>query len=197
MIPKGKYYALYPCGSRVYGTQQPYSDYDFFAIKEGVEAGDMERGLLNLKMMSPGHFQNLLDEHRPSALECLFLPKELVVTQPSVPWKFELSLPKLRHSFARLASRDFVRAKKKFVSPYEWAKQERRRGKKSLFHSLRLMMFGAQIAEHGKIVDYSEANKIYEEIMENTSEDWEDYSARWKPEYNRLCTEFRKLAPKE
>lgn len=196
MKPEGNYYALYPYGSRVYGTNSFNSDWDFIGIKPGVGFSEMDRGVLNIKLMEPEHFQKLLDEHNVSALECIFLSDNLILTNPPKPWNFELSLSKLRHSFSEKSSQSFVKAKKKFVAPYDWAAEEIKRGKKSLFHSLRILDFGIQIASFRKIVCYDTCNDLFEEIMENPSLNWDDYQERWKPEYNRMCSEFRQLAPK-
>jgi len=136
MLPNGKFYALYPYGSRVYGNNHARSDWDYIGVKEGVKNGDMDMGLINVKLMTPEHFQLRLDEHSVSSLEAFFLPDDKVISKPPLDWKLDLSLAKLRHSFSKKASHSFVKAKKKMVSPYDWASGEAVRGKKSLFHSL-------------------------------------------------------------
>ncbi len=190
------YLALYPYGSRVYNTAHEHSDWDYIAIDKNAGTGEMSRGNINLKIMSSEHFQSLLDEHHITALECYYLPEYLIEIKPSKPWKFKLSLSKLRHSFMEKVSKDWVRAKKKFVSPYEHAEDELYRGKKSLFHSFRILSYGIQIAKFNKIVHYDEMNSVYFKIMQNPSPNWEDYEKEWKEYYNALSTDFRKLAPK-
>lgn len=191
------FYAVYPYGSRVYQTITPESDYDYYALREGAETGELIQNQINLVLMSPAHFQKLLNEHHIAALECYFLPPKEVLKPPTTPFDFKLSLPTLRHSVSTKANHAFVKAKKKFVAPYDWAIDEIRRGKKSLFHSFRILKFGIQIAKDGQISDYQAANAYFEEIMQNDSLLWEDYQKRWQPEYNKLATEFRKWAPKE
>lgn len=190
-------FTLYPYGSRIYGTIHVKSDWDFILIMNDARNEKRSRNKFNATLMSPEHFQYLLNEHNLLALECFFVPRQLVNYEFFRSWQFKLDLVKLRHSVAEKSSQSFVKAKKKFISPYEWADDERERGKKSLFHSLRILNFGIQIASKGKIDDFSAANDIYEEVMTNPSKDWEDYQQRWKPEFNRMNTEFRKLAPKE
>lgn len=197
MFKPSNAYACYQYGSRVYGTEQPHSDWDYILISDQENVGEMIQGIVNVTCMTPSHFQKMLDQHHVSALECLFLAEKFVVKAPELPWDFNLDLVKLRHSFSEKSSQSFVKAKKKFISPYDWAKEERERGKKSLFHSFRILTFGIQIAANKKITDYSAANHIFEEIMTNPANDWEDYRQRWKPEFNKLATEFKKLAPKE
>lgn len=191
------WYAVYPYGSRVYGTEQEGSDWDFIAISNDADNGEMERdGLINLKVMSPEHFQSLLDRHNISALECLFLPRDSILVEPPRDWEWNLSLSSLRTSISKKSNNSWVKAKKKMVAPYDWAEGENLRGRKSLFHSFRILMFGIQIASEGKIYDYSEANEIFEDIITDPSNDWQHYYDKWKAKHNSLATEFRKLAPK-
>ncbi len=197
LLSSKDWYALYPYGSRVYGTAQADSDWDFIAIHPDAGKGEMEDdGLINLKVMSPEHFQSLLNQHNISTLECFFLPPEDILVKPTEKWKWTLNPSKLRGSISKKASNSWVKAKKKLIEPYEWAEGENKRGRKSLFHSFRILMYGIQIAKDGGIHNYEEANWIFEDIMTDPSDDWENYYNKWKSKHNELSTEFRKLAPK-
>jgi hypothetical protein len=68
-------------------------------------------------------------------------------------------------------------------------------GVKSLFHSLRILMFGIQIANTGKIFDFSVANSIYYKIM---SKDWtwEELDLEFRPLRNSILSEFRTVTKK-
>lgn len=68
-------------------------------------------------------------------------------------------------------------------------------GTKSLWHSLRILMFGIQIAKHGKIIDWQEANKYSDDIKYNPS--WEYLKHQYQPIKNELASEFRVLVPLE
>jgi hypothetical protein len=68
--------------------------------------------------------------------------------------------------------------------------------KKSLFHSLRILIEGIQIAKYQKIIDYSQANYLWEEIVNNKVNDWSYYKEKYQPLYNKLNSEFRIYAPK-
>lgn len=199
-FPKDDLYALYPFGSRVYGTVHPKSDWDFIAVKGKVRLGEMSNGLVNIRYYTPEQFQALLKSHHISALECHFLPRDRwyseTIIEPDEPWKFELHLPTLRRSLSEKASHSWVKAKKKFVSPYD-RKNELLRGKKSLFHSFRIISYGIQIATLRTIFGYDEVNWIFREIMEDPSEDWAHYEEVWKPRHNEMMSAFRKAAPKE
>lgn len=193
---KNAFYALYPYGSRIYGTAQKHSDWDYIAVDDNFATGEMSRGSANIKFMNLQHFQKLLDEHHIIALECFFLPEDKVEIKPAKPWKFKLDRVKLRHSFMEKASKDWVKAKKKFISPYDKVQNELYRGKKSLFHAFRILSYGIQISKFGKIIAYNEMNDVYLKIMTNTSTIWEDYEKDWKPFFNTLSSDFRKVAPK-
>ncbi|MGB0525863.1 MAG: hypothetical protein ACPGJS_22985, partial [Flammeovirgaceae bacterium] len=72
---------------------------------------------------------------------------------------------------------------------------------KSVFHSLRILDFGIQLANHGKIVEFSSMNWLFYDLMK-MAEGMEG-EALWllvKGKYDRLFKskgkEFRKLAPK-
>jgi hypothetical protein len=145
-------------------------------------------------------WQEKLWNHEPKPLECHFLPKENVVAQ-TYDFNWKLDLVKLRHAFSRQASISWVKCKKKIQD------EEIYIGIKSMFHSLRILNFGIQIASEGRIYDYQQANPYWETINDKwaawrmygteSEELWNSLHLHFKPEYNRLCTEFKKLAPKE
>ena len=82
-----------------------------------------------------------------------------------------------------------VKAKKKINL------QEYRIGRKSLFHSLRLLNFGIQIITYGKIKDYTGANYYWDLIKKQNYTNWNDYKEYWQPEYNNMKSCFRTVAP--
>ena len=69
--------------------------------------------------------------------------------------------------------------------------------KKNLFHVLKILLFGKQIAKYGKIIDYKEANNYFYDIMNIESNDWLVFKNKYQPIANELKTEFRKYAPKD
>jgi len=185
---------LYPYGSRVYGTDNEKSDYDFIAVYNRVEDKNEFKGeLIHVTAYSVAEFLKQIKQHEISVLECWSLPDNQVPIN-NIDFKFELNLPALRRSISAQASHCFVKAKKKLTIEKDLDIYV---GKKSLFHSFRTILFGIQIAEQGKIVDFSAANAFYDAIVLSPRCDWEYLKATWKPEYNKLMTEFRKLASKE
>ena len=104
--------------------------------------------------------------------------------------EFELDSEKLRRAISSVASNSYVKCKKKIRDGEVYI------GKKSLFHSIRILMFGIQIAKHGKIVNYEEANNYHKAIFE-MGDDWSELDKKFKPIYNSLKSEFKRLAPLE
>lgn len=189
---------LYLYGSRVYGCSSPQSDYDFIAVYDYDSPGDADefkssRTMINISVYSPTRFATMLGDHEISAIECISLPEDdILINKCQHP--FLLSLPQLRKSISEKTSHSYVKAKKKLtvekdLDPY--------RGKKSLFHAFRIAKFGCQIAKYGKIVDFTEANYYWKDIVLNEHNDWQFYHNKYKKEFNELMTEFRKLCPKE
>jgi len=183
--------AIYPYGSRVYGTAVADSDEDFITVlKRMPERHEiLDRDGFSFVLHDPTTFQRGIWAHEPYALECYFLDPSLKLKDRV--WDFKLEKRVIRESFSQKASHSFVKAKKKFEVEGDF-----KRGKKSLFHSLRIMTFGCQIAEHGKITDYQAANDWWWEMWTNPSNKWMDYQSTYRPIYNGLCTRFRELCPK-
>lgn len=187
--------AIFPYGSYVYGTASPTSDRDFILICQEGEFQDefaVEKNNFSIHLYNPSTFQNHLNQHKISALECCFLPKHLILKE-NITFSFNLKLDTLRRSISEKSSHSWVKAKKKF-------EVEKDRNvyiaKKSLFHSLRIIDFGIQIVQHQKIVNYNSCNTLWEEIYTNPSEQWDDYKKQYQEYFNHQMTEFRKLAPK-
>lgn len=181
-----------PYGSRVYGTHKENSDYDYLAIipenRRADTGTEFWHNNVNVHIYNRRDFQNQLDRHKIHCLEAYFLPGSDVPSQ----FKFELNLVKLRHVLAHKSSHSFVKAKKKIDVEHDYYI-----GWKSLFHSLRILDFGIQIAEQGSIVDYSSMNDVWVEIINNPEYTWDFYKEKYQPVYNDLASKFRKLAPKE
>lgn len=182
---------IFPYGSRVYGTAKADSDHDYNAVildKRNIETGEEYRhGDTNVHMYTKNDWQHQLNEHKIHTLEAYYLPDGICRNH----FNFDLDLPRLRATLSEKASHSFVKAKKKIEKERDFYI-----GWKSLFHSLRILTFGAQIAEMGRITDYSAANHFWTEILTEPHYEWEWYKDKYQPVYNELATKFRKVAPK-
>lgn len=180
---------IYPYGSRVYGNFHKNSDYDFICIIKFKKTEQFSDNLINISFYTVAEHQQRLDDHEISALECQFLKDNPF--KANHKFRFDLDTVKLRHSLSAKSSNSWVKCKKKLTIPQDF---DLNIGRKSMFHSFRIIEFGIQIATHGKIVNYASCNDLYKEIMGYY--EWSDLFNTFKLRYNALLTEFRKLVAK-
>jgi hypothetical protein len=188
--------AVYPYGSRVYGTARPMSDYDFIIITENTTTGEA-LGLSNhihATIYSLADYQQQLRNHEISVLECMSLPREMMVKSLVHPQLEAIDVQVLRQSISAKSANSLVKAKKKIELYSDRTSQYI--GLKSLFHSLRMIRFGMQVATHGRIVDYGECNELYFNMMQEPL-NWPYLKEKYKALHNQWMTEFRELAPKQ
>jgi len=187
---------IYPFGSRVYGTHSYQSDHDFVIVMKGgaqdLDSLSSSYNNLNATVYSQASFLEKIGRHVVSVMECVSLPSTKLIKN-SYQFQFSIHLPTLRESISAKASHSWVKAHKKFEVP-----QDRNvyTAKKSLFHSLRIINFGIQIATHGKIIDYSSCTQLWLDILSNPAENWAEYGKLYKNKYNNDMTSFRRLAHK-
>lgn len=195
---------IYPYGSFVYDTNTDKSDIDYIAIYDqeipvsNTIVTTMGGQEMNITLFSPTEFFRKIENHDIDALECLFLREDY--KYENIEYYFTLNKAKLRNSISAIASNSWVKCKKKMQQGDDYI------GKKSLFHSLRILDFGIQIAYNGKITKYEKAysNTLlsYDEFKNLLSEimkydTLEELKEKYQPIYNSLKTEFKKLAPKD
>lgn len=191
---------VYIFGSRVYKTCSDKSDWDFIIVaNNSVESTEIRSGDFNIHVYTPSKFQEDLDWHRINNLECVFAP-DWAKLKEDIKYNVKIDLPKLRHAISHISSNSFVKSKKKL------AQNDYYTGIKSIFHSIRIPMFGLQIANFGKIVDFSEANYIWDDItfkslpqyMRDKKEwTWDELDKKWRPTLNSVLSQFRKSAAKD
>lgn len=185
---KEKILYVFPFGSKVYGTDTEKSDDDFIIVVEGNE--EKEYGIheekRNIHVYTDTSFRKRIKEHDIAALESIFSNETQFV--------FHLDLETLRKSISAVVSNSFSKCRKK-LSPGE--NYDPYGAKKSLFHSLRILDFGIQIATYGRIVDFKKMNHYFVEIMENPSVDFEDYRRKYEPVGQSLKAELKRVAPLE
>jgi len=177
--------SIYVYGSRIYETNTDNSDYDLLIINnKDVNNQEIKHKIVNIHLYTKNHFQELLNEHKIVAMEVYFNNKMDNFT-------FNLNLQKLRKSISANANNSWVKCKKKLTVE----KGDYYIGIKSLFHSLRMIDFGIQIAKNGKIIDYKSSNHIWKELNSKYWT-WDELYERFKPIYNKKMSEFRAVAPK-
>lgn len=176
-------------GSRVYGTYNKDSDWDIIIVaNNSVESTEIRNGLYNIHVYTPDKFQSDLDWHRPNNLECIFAPNWAVLKEDK-KFSFKLNLAKLRHASSHVSSNSWVKSLKKIDSGEYYI------GIKSLFHSLRITMFSIQIVENNRIVDFSCANYIWNNIKSRRYT-FDELDNEYRLLKNTLDSKFRKITNK-
>lgn len=173
-------------GSQVYGNIHKDSDFDFLIITEDTTLSmDFLPLNSNYQILSPQEYQNDLNNHDIRAIETYFYLWEYGINN----FKFTLNLLKLRHAISEKASHSFVKSKKKIIQNDVFI------GQKSLYHSLRILMFGIQIAKYGKIIDFAEANQYWQDIIDTPN--WECLKNKYQPIFNSLKSRFKQVCPEK
>lgn len=176
-------------GSQVYGTINKNSDFDIIIVaNNSVESIEISNNNFNIHIYTPDKFKEDLEWHRINNLECIFAP-DWAKLKEDIKYDFDLNLPKLRHAISHISSNSWVKCKKKIEQGDYYI------GIKSLFHSLRIPIFGTQIAKYGHIYDFTSTNYIYQKIMSKRW-NWEEIDLEFREERNKILIEFRKSANK-
>jgi hypothetical protein len=184
---------VYNYGSRVYYTHNDKSDYDIIVVNnDGKNNEEIVVDNLNIHFYSCEQFQQDLTAHKIHALECFFVEAPHILLEKH-KFNFDLNLSKLRCEISAKANNSWSKCAKKLTVEHNCEYI----GLKSLFHSLRIICFGIQIAKTGKIHNYAEANHYFQDIFGCGKTDWQYFKEKYQPEFNRLMTEFRKVAPKD
>lgn len=194
IIENEKVIAAYFHGSRVYGCNTPDSDYDLILVinVESIDTDYINCENYDMSLYTKGQWDIMAQENDCDFMECIFLRNDFKLKEEYVP-AYTIDVNKIRSNFSKKASNSFVKCKKKLTISKDYAPYI---GKKSLFHSFRLLQFGIQILKEGRIIDYGSANSLYQEIVENDSNDWNYFKETYQQKYNQYKSEFR-LAEKE
>ena len=183
---------VYCYGSIVYGTFiDGVSDRDFIVVvpdeMEELDEQQFEYDNCQYTVHAAKNWQVMLDRCDVDAIECYFLPEQFICKE-TVVFIADITKEKIRNSFSHVASNSFVKCKKKLEVEESY---DPKTGKKSLWHSLRIVDFGIQMLEHGKIINYASMNHLYDEIVKSEETNWEYFKTKYKPVYNALKTKFR------
>lgn len=187
---------IYVYGSQVYGTSTDESDIDFLVVVEdGASYLRFEDGYVDLveahdfKFMSRSEWEEEARLQTVKFMECYYLDDRFKIKE-LYPIKVEVDLGAIRRSFSSISSNSYVKCRKKLevVKDYNYYV-----GVKSLFHSLRILDFGIQVAT-GQGINYRSFTPYYHDIV-NSGRGWDELKAQYKPLYNKLKTKFKQVAP--
>jgi len=160
---------IYPYGSRVYGNHSEESDYDFVIVCKSsmLLSGAFKDNPISNKdftiqgiLYSRGGFTDALNNYDITALECIFLEREKIIMNDWKAFRLNnLDIKKLAKALISKASMSLHSAK-------NFKKRDNiKKARLGVFHAIRILTFGNQIKEFGKITDYSACNKLKSEIM--------------------------------
>lgn len=193
---------IYEWGSKIYGTVDENSDMDLVVIVDKLDITDTHN-LFNynegdehilyqsigcdIHIISGTQFNKMLADCKLIALECYFQETPVMKYITAV----DINKENLRRSISAVASNSWVKAKKKVNLG------EIRTGLKSLFHSIRIVNYGTQIAETGKINDFKSCNTVWFDIIEMYGRGMkiEEIQQHYKQPQNERATYFRSLCP--
>lgn len=180
-------------GSKVYGTHNEKSDTDIIIVTK-AKSIDFKLNNTDYQVLALDDFKSKLYSHNIAMLETYFLDDHNIICENfgfRESLHFSVNIKTLRHSLSQTASNSFVKCKKKLTMEKDLDYV----GLKSLYHSLRILMFGIDIATNNKITNYGIANDLYHQIV-NEPADWEYLKEKYQPLYNKLSSEFRKVTTK-
>lgn len=184
---------IYVHGSHVYGTATEHSDIDYILVvndlNKFIEENKQQKiGNDDYNFVSKDNWIKQADINSIDFIECHFLPANLIIKETFKP-DFKLDPIKIRNYFSKHASNSWAKAYKKLTVEKDFAPYI---GKKSLWHSLRIYMFGINLLETGKL-DYTLANHLFDDIVNNDRVDWQYFKDKYQPLRNELKSKFKEL----
>ena len=190
-------------GSSVYGTTTEKSDTDLICVvntdEDIYEVLVHKEHNLDLHLISLKTFQELLNNHDIMALETYYQMHE----DDKELFNFTLDLDTLRRKVSAVCSNSWSKARKKLDIPEE----DDYIALKSLFHSIRILSYGIDLARDGRI-DFKNVlidgekiacSNFWKQLQYEYSQGfrWKEFKAKYTPLQNSNATLFRTLAPKE
>lgn len=169
-------------GSHLYGTAGSQSDIDLVVIDD-TQDGKTTSGKYDIQFISLDRFISQVKKCDIKSLECYFTKEKFL----KIPLNIKFDPTQLRSSISKKSSHAWVKGKKKIIDGEFYI------GKKSFFHSLRILDFGIQLATHGEIYDYQSTRHEYFQIINTPPHLVEE---KFKSKYNEYHSEFKKVCPK-
>lgn len=203
LIEDDRILAIYPYGSQIYETMSDNSDLDYIVITtEDFKIDENHATTYDVKLERNLDF-NFYNEDKWSemcisnhicTLEIRSIIKDGLSIKNNKNFEINIDVIKVRQSISSVVSNAWAKAHKKLTVEKDYSPYT---AKKSLWHCFRILMFGIQVYKYGGIVDFTEANSIYNEIVNNDCNDWAYYKGKYQGQLNNLRTEFRKFSEKE
>jgi hypothetical protein len=161
---------VYPYGSRVYGTATENSDYDYIIVYKSAllpngafrnNAISSEDRKIQAVCYSRAGFQDALNNYEIGAIECMFLPEDKILRKQWPFKNYKWDKKEMSRKIITKASDSWHNAKMRLCD------DDLETSKKGLWHALRILLFGIQLKEQGRIVDFTEANSLRTKIFDD------------------------------
>lgn len=181
-------------GSVIYKTDSPKSDMDYIVIVNDnfkIEKDQFKVGNEDFSFYKESDWLTMMYNCDIRCLETESCDMYAWIKGKPYYYLSLLDYNKVRSSISKTASNSWVKCKKKYTIEADY---DPYKAKKSLFHSLRILMFGIQIMKYGTIINFEEANYLYNEIVKDTWNDdknWEYFKNKYQFLYNKLKTQFK------
>lgn len=188
-------------GSHLFGSNNGQSDKDYISVY--FDDTDLIFAKNHRKNSNPNddyiyfsenEFQGKLNSHDIRILECYYSGQNKEFCDS---FYFKLDKTILRNSISTVASHSWVKGKKKLtvLSDYDLFA-----GLKSIFHSLRILDYGLQIAHNGKITDFTSMNYVLLDLWKMSEKDthyelWSKIDGKYRSQYNSLKSQFKMACP--
>lgn len=158
---------IYPYGSKIYGTDDEYSDSDYIIVFKSAllpsgafkdnAISSFDREIQGTCYSRTG-FIDAINNYEIAALECLFLPEDKVI-QKKMDFKITKWYDKeFAKKIVNKASSSW------YFSTLAFNDENYESSIKNVFHALRILDFGLQLKKHKKIVNFSSMNEIKKEL---------------------------------
>ena len=156
--------AIFPYGSRVYGTNTEGSDHDFVIVGKGATLSNgafknnaisnSDRSIQGV-LYSRGGFIDAINNYDIAAIECLSVEPILM------KWPFKIQ----KWDEKQMVKKIIQKASASWYSADNAAKNgQTKQAKKGIFHALRILNFALQLKFYKKITDFSVCNDLFLQI---------------------------------
>lgn len=185
---------IYERDSYLYGTNHSNSDRDYIIVVEDlspyINKFQHVKDEDDFIFYSVDQWINKSKKLDVEFIECTFAPEKFIIKQQLI---FPININEnLRKSFSATASNSWVKCKKKLTLDKDYAPYI---GRKSMWHSLRILMFAIDVLNNQRI-NYQQANDLYTDIV-NSEKNWDELKEKYQSLYNQLKSRLRQLDAEE
>ena len=144
---------------------------------------------LNVNLYNYSSFKKRLESNWIQSIMCYSASEKFVPSLdfPELHTCFKLYFRKIALSAIAEASSHYRLAKK------YWSSSNTYRPKKYIVHTFRDLLFAIQIVKFRRIVDFSQSNDLYYEIMGKEETDWNYFDSIYYARYQKMKEELNEL----